>query len=176
MNAAAHHCDVSDTTIRRLVEAGLLTNLQTVPWACGRTERRTVGDRHRIGRPGFDRPAPHRLDFRSITPAESPRTTGHTRHHPQPAPKACARWLPTWRSCRPGLLSSTPSASRIAWFRPSWSGALRSRRSANSDANRRGVRRRRKPLSQSCDSRDARSAQRPKDDGVAWFTMPRSRR
>jgi len=31
--AAARHCGVSDTTIRRLVEAGLVKNLQTIPWA-----------------------------------------------------------------------------------------------------------------------------------------------
>ncbi len=33
MNEAARHCDVSDTTIRRLVEAGLLPMKQVVPWA-----------------------------------------------------------------------------------------------------------------------------------------------
>jgi DNA invertase Pin-like site-specific DNA recombinase len=33
MNHAARHCDVSDTTIRRLVEAGILPMNQVVPWA-----------------------------------------------------------------------------------------------------------------------------------------------
>lgn len=33
MNEAARHCRVSDTTIRRLVEAGLLPMRQVVPWA-----------------------------------------------------------------------------------------------------------------------------------------------
>ncbi|GMV43825.1 MAG: hypothetical protein AMXMBFR64_55410 [Myxococcales bacterium] len=33
MNAAARYCGVSDTTIRRLVEARLVANHQTVPWA-----------------------------------------------------------------------------------------------------------------------------------------------
>jgi len=33
MNAAARHVGVSDTTIRRLVGAGLLANQQRIPWA-----------------------------------------------------------------------------------------------------------------------------------------------
>jgi hypothetical protein len=33
MNEAARHCGVSDTTIRRMVEAGLLPMKQVVPWA-----------------------------------------------------------------------------------------------------------------------------------------------
>jgi DNA invertase Pin-like site-specific DNA recombinase len=33
MNESARHCGVSDTTIRRLVEAGVLSKKQVVPWA-----------------------------------------------------------------------------------------------------------------------------------------------
>jgi hypothetical protein len=33
MNAAARYSGVSDTTIRKLVDAGLIRNEQTIPWA-----------------------------------------------------------------------------------------------------------------------------------------------
>lgn len=42
MNESARHCGVSDTTIRRLVEAGVLPMKQVVPWAPWEIQRRDL--------------------------------------------------------------------------------------------------------------------------------------
>jgi DNA invertase Pin-like site-specific DNA recombinase len=42
MNGAARHAGVSDTTLRRLVDAGLLANTQRIPWAPWEIRRREL--------------------------------------------------------------------------------------------------------------------------------------